>query len=286
MRDVSDLEREYELELESPDGGDDMEREFEALDDDREDDDREDDDREDDDREADDDREDDDREDDDREADDDREDDDREYEDDPRSYAERFHALSRREFESEAEAEDSIRDILGEMERNYFFGSLLKRAKKAVGGLAKKGLRFALDRVKQLPVFQAVKGMTQLLRGNLGDTLMRIAKAGLLSAIPGAGVALPALQALGFGGGGGGGDKEAWRQFSELAREAYEQAAERVDEDVDDPLTASSVAHEALKRAMGRVYRRPHGGVRTRSHRRRRRVVYVLPGESLIVRTR
>jgi hypothetical protein len=71
-----------------------------------------------------------------------------------------------------------------------------------------------------------------------------------------------------------------------LAREAYEQAAERVDEDVDDPLTASSVAHEALKRAMGRVYRRPHGGVRTRSHRRRRRVVYVLPGESLIVRTR
>ena len=56
-------------------------------------------------------------------------------------YAERFYELSEREYESELEVDEEVNGLLNEMERDFFFGGLKKRLKKAGKGLLKKGLK-------------------------------------------------------------------------------------------------------------------------------------------------
>jgi hypothetical protein len=247
MRVDSELEREYELEFEAAAPGDRLEEEFEALDG--------------------------------------AEEVEEEHEaSEPLSYADRLAGLAQREFETESDVDREIDDVLGEMERDYFFGGLLKKLKKKAGGvvqrLAKKGLQLGLAQLKSLPAFQAVSGLTQLARGDLRGALKGVAKAGLLSAVPGAQVALPALQKLGLGFEAADENHEGWQRFAELAREAYEELADRVTEEVDDPAVASQIANEAFQTAYRRVYRRPGVGARANGSRE----ITVRAGETIVIR--
>jgi len=171
----------------------------------------------------------------------------------PADYAERFYELSLREFESEAEVDDAVNKLLNEMEREYFFKGLWKKLKKGGKWLLKKGIKLA----KGLPVFQAVKGITQLARGNLKGLLGSLAKAGLgaaVSAIPGGAAILPALKAIGFEvAEEPEQNQEAWRNYDLLCREAFDHLASNINEKADDPIEASRLATEAFQSALKKV---------------------------------
>lgn len=226
-------------------------------------------------------------------------DDDREYEapdDSVAAYADRFFELSQREFESESEADSAINGLLTEMEPEYFFGSLKKafnRAKGAVrqvarspiGGLIKKGIAAAGG---QLPVFQALKGITSLARGDLRGMLGQLAKSGLSAAFPGAGVVLPtAMKAMGFEAGVDPEEnREAWNNFVMVSREAYENLANNLNERADDPVEASRLASLAFQQAVQNASRTQPRNARAAGARSGRRVVYVRPGDELVIRVR
>jgi hypothetical protein len=203
-------------------------------------------------------------------------------------YADRLHELSQRESESESEVDEEVNGLLDEMEREFFFGGLKKRLKRAGRGLLRKGLKFAAG---QIPALQAFKGLTQLTRGNLKGFLASLAKAGLTSAIPGAAAALPALKALGFDPSGDSeASREAWNNYVDVSREAYEYLAENLHENADNPLEASRLATNAFQTALKRVQSRipPFAGTQSGSYgvrsRSGRRVIHLGPGETVIVK--
>lgn len=225
--------------------------------------------------------------------------DDREYESpdtDVAEYAERFYELSQRQLESEMEAESALNEILTEMEQEYFFGSLKKAFNKAkrvvgraagspiVGGLIKKSIAAAGD---QFPAFQALKGLSALAGGDLRGLFTALAKSGLGAAFPGAGPFLPvAMKAMGFESELEPEEsREAWNRFAEVAREAYDDLANNLNERADDPLEASRLANVAFKRALRNARTRgpgrPGAAARARS-----RAVYLRPGEEIVIRVR
>ena len=167
-------------------------------------------------------------------------------------YAERFYELSRREFESEAEIDDAINEPLRKMDQDFFLGGLKKRwkqlKKRGLGRLLQKGLKFAAGRI---PALQALRSATSAARAALRGDLGGLVKAGLGAALKAhpAGAALsPALSALGFEAGEE--NREAWDNVVNVAREAYDHLAETLHENADDPLVASRLASEAFETAL------------------------------------
>jgi hypothetical protein len=198
-------------------------------------------------------------------------------------YAERFYELSQREYESEAEIDQEINGILNEMERDFLFGGIRKWAKKRGGALLKRAAKYAAG---QIPAFQALKGITQLARGDLKGLLASLAKAGIGSAIPGAPAA---LQALGFEASEDSEvNRDAWNNYVDVAREAYRHLADNMNEQSDNPLEASRQATAAFQTAMRQVRARVPS-VRSRTgfasirSRRGVRVIRVRPGERIVI---
>ena len=177
-------------------------------------------------------------------------------------YAERFYELSQMEFESESELDRELEGLLNGMERDYFFGGIKKFIKSKGKGLIKKGLKYAAGRV---PALQALKGITQLARGNLKGSLLALAKTAL-AAHPAGAAALPALKALGFETSEDSeANREAWDNYVEVARESYEHLAQNLNENADSPLEASRLATNAFQTAL-----RQQGGRKTSQQRARR----------------
>ena len=108
------------------------------------------------------------------------------------SYETRLYEILNNNYESELEFENSLNEVLHEMEKDFFFGSLKKWVKKKGGikGLLKK---FA----KKLPISGAINAITSVARGDFRGALKSIASNGLLKAglsfIPGGGIALKGL---------------------------------------------------------------------------------------------
>lgn len=204
-------------------------------------------------------------------------------------YAERFFELSEREFESESEADEEVNGLLNEMERDFFWGGLKKRLKRAGKGLLKKGLKFAAG---QFPALQAFKGLTQLARGDLKGMLGALAKAGIMSAIPGAGAALPALKAIGFNPlGDSETNRDAWNNYVEVSREAFENLADTLHENADNPVEASKLAANAFQAAVKKIQTMgpaamPGRGASGVRRKRGRRVIYLAPGQSVVIKRR
>ena len=169
-------------------------------------------------------------------------------------YAERFYELAQTGFESETEVDERLNEVFREMERDFFWGKIksgFKRLKnKGLGKLLQKGLKFAAGKLPHLKVLQAV---TDLSKGNLSGLLKSAAKAAL-AASPAGAVALPALNALGFEATEEPErNREAWDNYVELAREAYDHLAENLTENADNPLEASRLATNAFQTAVRRV---------------------------------
>lgn len=184
-----------------------------------------------------------------------------EVEDGVSTFAQRLSELAQRNYESEAELDGALSQVLGELEGELFFGmgKLVDRIRKSPLGRAAGGQlgRFLKRRLGNIPGLGAVgglRGLTQLARGNLRGALGTLAKAalpGVLAAVPGGAVALPALKALGFEANEEPADNtEAWEHFVEVAREAYVNLAENLTEHIDQPLEASRVATAAFQHGL------------------------------------
>lgn len=223
-----------------------------------------------------------------------------------RSYGDRLADLASREYEDEAQLEVAVREVLDDMEREYFFGRFGKFVKKAGRSLVKRGMRLA----KNMPIAKVVSGVTSLARGNLKGMLGSLLKAGLASAIPGGALMGPLLSSLSgplssslTGGakralagagldlsslGGSGAEAEAEAEFendserferlAEVAQTAFEELAGRLTEQAAQPIEASRIAQSAIEAAMRKHTRT--AGARAGG---RRRHITLRRGETLVI---
>lgn len=200
------------------------------------------------------------------------------------SYADRLRDLAHAELESEAQLDQEVRDIVDEMEREYFFGKWGGRLKRIGGGLVKKGLgRLA----RQLPALKGLQAVTQLARGHLKGGLGSLARTGLTAALgasPFGAAALPVLKGLGFEAAEDPAqEREAWENYVSVAREAFDHLGRHLDEAALDPLGASRLASAAFQAGLGKVQDRvaaAGGGARPS---RGRRVIRVRKGDRLVI---
>lgn len=203
-------------------------------------------------------------------------------------YAERFYELSQMEFESESEMDQEVNGLLNEMEQDFFWKAAKSFIKRKGPGILGKLGKFALSK---LPAAHALKGLSQLARGNLKGSLLGLAKTALASH-PAFAAAMPALNALGFESSESPeANREAWDNYVEVAREAYESLAENLNQNSADPMVANEVARNSLQKALTNVKARVGRSPGSRTGRGmaprtpgRKRVVYLRPGEYLVVR--
>ncbi len=205
---------------------------------------------------------------------------------DARSYefVERFMEISGREFESSYEVDAAMNEVLDDLEREYFFGAIKRGLKKLsknklLRSLAKKGMSMGMS--KFLPGLQ---GALQLARGNVKGALLNFGKQALGSVVPGGGMMLDAVKSIGLKTASDGEDveRETWENYVQLSREAYEHLAENLTPTAHQPAEATRLANNAVQHAIAKARtraapRRPMGGRRPG----RGRVVQlrVAPGE-------
>ncbi len=199
-------------------------------------------------------------------------------------YGERFYELAQREFESESELDQEVNGLLNEMEQDFFWNPAKRLFKKFGPRMLGKLGKFALSK---LPAGHALKGLSALARGNLTGALKGLAKTAL-SSHPALAAAMPALSALGFEAEDSTDmNREAWDNYAEVAREAYENLAASISPRAAIPAVASDIAKRALQSAMASAHtrggRRRSSSVGWRKPRGRRRVVALAPGEYLVV---
>lgn len=198
-------------------------------------------------------------------------------------YAERFFELSQREFESESEIDEAVNEIFDDMQREYFsFGGFLKNA-------AKKGFALAKKAGLKLPQVQALKALlgpaANMLKGNW-KTLLKTA----LSAHPAGMAALPALKAIGFESREDMGEnREAWDGYVEAARESYEYLVNNATASVNQPMQANRLAANAFQAGLKKIgnNRRRTSGLTVGGKRAKKvRRITIGPGEVLVIRRR
>ncbi len=198
-------------------------------------------------------------------------------------YADRFFELTQREFESESELDDEVRGLVNEMERDYFWGKWKNRLKRIGGGLLRKGVGQLAGRI---PGFKGLQAITQLARGDLKGALGSLAKSGLASLVPGGAVALPALKALGFEATEDSDrHREAWDNYVDVAREAFDYLGRHMSERAADPLEASRLASAAYQTAVRKVQTMGRSGQEgeVRNSRKRTMTIRLRRGERIII---
>lgn len=108
------------------------------------------------------------------------------------SYETRLYEILNNNYESELEFENNVNEVLHEMEKDFFFGSLKKWMRKR-GGI--KGL--LAKYAKKLPISGAINAISAAARGDFRGALRNIASNGLLrtglSFLPGGGIAAKGL---------------------------------------------------------------------------------------------
>lgn len=206
---------------------------------------------------------------------------------DPRSqeFVERFLEISGRQFESSYEADAAMSEVLDDIEREYFFGAIKRGLKKLsknklLKSLAKKGLSMGVNKF-----FPGLKGALQLARGNVKGALLNFGKQALGSVVPGGGVMLDAVKSIGLQSETGNPqERETWDNYVNFSREAYEHLAENLTPKADHPAEAMRLANNAVQHAIATAQARSGGSQRSSAHwRRSGRIVRlrVSPGERI-----
>ncbi|HMQ47770.1 MAG TPA: hypothetical protein PKA00_09995 [Saprospiraceae bacterium] len=182
-----------------------------------------------------------------------------EFEDFPMSYGERLFEIAQREFESEFEMDEALHQVMDDMEREYFF--------KKLGGLFKKGVRF----VSKNPVLKGligkglkaaagfVPGGTTALSAikSFGGPLLKgiqnnwqgALKAGVSALAPdAAGMANRFARRFGISANfPEQQNQEAFERLAQGIQRSYEFAAQHFGDHVGDPLVANRLANRAFE---------------------------------------
>ncbi|HEU4651787.1 MAG TPA: hypothetical protein VFS49_10270, partial [Croceibacterium sp.] len=162
------------------------------------------------------------------------------YADQPaQEFVERLMEIGSREFESPYEADAAMSEVLDDIEREYFFGALKRGLKsltknRMLRSLAQKGLSMGVNKF-----FPGLKGALQLARGNVKGALLNFGKQALGSVVPGGGAMLDAVKSIGLQAGDGPAqERETWENYVNLSREAYEHLANNLTPKADQPAEA------------------------------------------------
>jgi len=208
------------------------------------------------------------------------------------AFATKLHELSGRTYESEFEENSAIDNLLNEMQREYFsFGSVFKKLTNAGKGLLKKVAPKILGKV---PIWGDVyKAATALASGNFKDLVKQMAKAGIQAYLPGVGTAATtAANALGFEVGQEDINNEAWKRFVLVNKEGYDYLARNLTPKADEPAEASRLASNAFRYALQKYtipQRSTRGPTRTVLPMRRKKkytVIRIKPGQTLVIKCR
>jgi hypothetical protein len=200
-------------------------------------------------------------------------------------FVERFLELGGRQFETSYEVDAAMSEVLDDIEREYFFGAIKRGLKKLsknklLKSLAKKGLSMGVNKF-----FPGLKGALQLARGNVKGALLNFGKQALGSVVPGGGAMLDTVTSLGLQSESGDPqDRETWENYVNFSREAYEHLAENLTPKADQPAEAMRLANNAVQHAIAKAQARSSGVQRPRVHRRTNsRIVRlrVSPGERI-----
>jgi len=198
-------------------------------------------------------------------------------------YVERFLEISSRQFETSYEADEALGEVLDDIEREYFFGAIKRGLKKLsknklLKSLAQKGLTMGVNKF-----FPGLKGALQLARGNVKGALLNFGKQALGSVVPGGGAMIDAVQSIGLAPKEQEiEDRETWENYVTFAREAYEHLAENLTPKADQPAEATRLASNAVQFAIARAQARTRSGAGVAGDRRGRGRVLrlkVSPGE-------
>jgi hypothetical protein len=197
-----------------------------------------------------------------------------------RDYARRFYELGQREFESDHELDAAIDGPLNAMQQEFFLGGLRKRwrqlKKRGLGRMLQKGLSFAAGKI---PALKAVQNISSAAQAALKGDMKGLIKSGLgaaLRAYPGTAALSPALSALGFEAGGD--NRQAWENVVTVAREANDYLVANLHEGIDDPPEASRVANEAFQAGLRSAQSAPFA---TGNRKRGVRVIRVARGQRI-----
>jgi hypothetical protein len=173
-------------------------------------------------------------------------------------FVDRLMEISGRQFESPYESEGAIGEVLDDIEREYFFGALKRGLKKLsknklLRSLASKGLQMGVNQF--LP---GLKGAVQLASGNVNAAMKSFGNQILNSAVPGGSAMLDTVSALGLDPVATG-EREAWENYVDMSREAYEHLAENLTPNAHRPAEAVRLANNAIQHAIRQAHRRNEG---------------------------
>jgi hypothetical protein len=190
--------------------------------------------------------------------------------------AQRFLELQEREFESPGSRNAAIDGMLNEVEKQYFLGKL-------TGGVVNKVLQKLIGGVIPGNPLKIIKGAVALIRMAAKEPL----RGALISAItlhPALAPARPLLKLLGISETAENAENslDRWNEFVKLSEIMYENIINNMNKAVvNDPVAANQLASKAFANAASHIRNqtaaRVHG-------RRRRRTIFLGPGEYVVVR--
>lgn len=188
------------------------------------------------------------------------------YDDEPASYAERLYEFGQREFEHEFELEAELDRVVDDMHREFFLGGLIKKGFKSAVKLAKnnpmvkqlvdKGLRAAAGFIPGGGL--ALDGL-KMATGLLGDGLKTRARSLASKAVKGLkdeGAHFGKDLAAKLGINPGNSKAQNMAALSKLVdslQRSFEFAADHVHAEVDDPIEAERLAGRAFEVGLNNV---------------------------------
>lgn len=169
-------------------------------------------------------------------------------------FAEQIYKLSQENFKSSNELNFRIDQIMNEIERQYFFGKLIKKFKKTA---LKKLIKLSKKFIRGLPVYRGIDTITQLSRGNLKGALTSVVKARLSSLVPGGPVSIPVLNGLNTNSelpNSVQNNLKVWRNFVNMSEYAYENLIDNFkDNAIIDPISANKIANKSFQNSIMRT---------------------------------
>ena len=191
--------------------------------------------------------------------------------------AQRLLELSTREYEMDSESNLAIDGVMREIETRLFWGKLKKLGKFVVPKLLSK---LAGNLVPGLSAFKAIKAATQLVRMFLSNGQLKSLLISALRAHPAGAAAYPVLKILGIAETAQDSESniETWKNFVRLSEAAYDYVLKNMNEAaVKDPTAASKLAAQAFQSAASKY--RSRARLTPHSSRRKRYVISVRPGQ-------
>jgi hypothetical protein len=189
--------------------------------------------------------------------------------------SQRFLELQQRQFESPQTRNAAVDGLLNEVEKQYFLGKL-------TGGVLKNLLKKLIGGVIPGNPIKIIKGAIALVRMAAKEPL-RSALINAISLNPALAPARPLLSLLGVAETPENTENslDRWKEFTKLTELMYEDIINNMDrEAVNDPVAANRLASQAFGKAASQIRARTTG----RHYRRRRRTIYLRPGEYVVVR--